>query len=136
MSGELTEEQHDEVVATLTSGWLSTGPRVRRFEAAFADYVGAAHAVAVNSCTAALHLALLALEVGPGDEVVTTPMTFCATANVIVHTGATPRFARPFSNVRRLVADPIMPQYAKSPRRRIVSTSSKSSAWLWVMTRK
>jgi dTDP-4-amino-4,6-dideoxygalactose transaminase len=83
----------DEVVATLTSGWLSTGPRVRRFEAAFADYVGAAHAVAVNSCTAAIHLALLALDVGPGDEVITTPMTFCATANVIVHTGATPRFA-------------------------------------------
>jgi dTDP-4-amino-4,6-dideoxygalactose transaminase len=83
----------DEVVATLTSGWLSTGPRVRRFETAFADYVGAPEAIAVNSCTAALHLALLALQVGPGDEVVTTPMTFCATANVVVHTGATPRFA-------------------------------------------
>jgi len=83
----------DEVVATLQSGWLSTGPRVRRFEAAFADYVGARHAVAVNSCTAALHLALLALDVGVGDEVITSPMTFCATANVVVHTGATPRFA-------------------------------------------
>ena len=83
----------DEVVAALRSGWLSTGPRVTQFEQAFAAYVGAPHAVALNSCTAALHLALLALEVGAGDEVVTTPMTFCATANVVIHTGATPRFA-------------------------------------------
>ncbi len=83
----------DEVVATLQSGWLSTGPRVKQFEQAFAAYVGAPHAVALNSCTAALHLALLAMEVGIGDEVVTTPMTFCATANVVIHTGATPRFA-------------------------------------------
>ncbi len=89
----LGQDEIDEVVATLHSGWLSTGPRVRRFEAAFADYVGARHAIAVNSCTAALHLALLALEIGLGDEVITSPMTFCATANVVVHTGATPRFA-------------------------------------------
>lgn len=83
----------DEVVATLQSGWLSTGPRVHQFERAFADYVGAPHAIAVNSGTAALHLSLLAAGVGPGDDVVTTPLTFCATANVIVHVGATPRFA-------------------------------------------
>lgn len=83
----------DEVVATMRSGWLSTGPRVREFERAFAEYIGAEHAVAVNSCTAALHLALLASEIGPGDEVITTPLTFCATANVVVHTGATPVFA-------------------------------------------
>lgn len=83
----------DEVVAALESGWLSTGPRVRQFEQAFAAYTGAPHALALNSCTAALHLALLAYEVGPGDEVVTTPLTFCATANVAIHTGATPRFA-------------------------------------------
>ncbi len=83
----------DEVVATLHSGWLSTGPRVKQFEEAFAAYVGAPHAVALNSCTAALHLALLALEVGAGDEVITTPLTFCATANVVIHTGGTPRFA-------------------------------------------
>lgn len=83
----------DEVVAVLRSGWLTTGPRVARFEEAFAAYVGAPHAVAVNSCTAALHLSLLAAGIGPGDEVVTTPLTFCATANVIVHTGATPVFA-------------------------------------------
>ena len=82
-----------EVVATLQSGWLSTGPRVHQFERAFAAYVGAPHAIAVNSCTAALHLSLLAAKVGPGDEVVTTPLTFCSTANVIVQVGATPRFA-------------------------------------------
>ena len=82
-----------EVVATLESGWLSTGPRVQQFERAFAEYVGAPHAIAVNSGTAALHLSLLAARVGAGDEVVTTPLTFCATANVVVHVGATPRFA-------------------------------------------
>lgn len=82
-----------EVVAVLRSGWLSTGPRVARFERAFAEYVAAPHAVALNSCTAALHLALLAVHVGPGDDVVTTPLTFCATANTVVHAGATPRFA-------------------------------------------
>jgi dTDP-4-amino-4,6-dideoxygalactose transaminase len=87
------EREIAEVVATLESGWLSTGPRVKQFEGAFADYVGAAHAVAVNSCTAALHLSLLASKVGGGDEVITTPLTFCATANVVIHAGATPVFA-------------------------------------------
>ena len=83
----------DEVVATLRSGWLSTGPRVREFERRFAHYVGARHAVALNSCSAALHLSLLAGEVGPGEEVVTTPLTFCATANAVLHVGGTPVFA-------------------------------------------
>lgn len=86
-------EEMAEVMATLQSGWLSTGPRVRQFERAFADYVGARHAVAVNSCTAALHLSLIVSGVGAGDEVVTTPLTFCATANTVIHTGATPVFA-------------------------------------------
>jgi len=85
-------EEIANVVATLESGWLTTGPRVAAFEAEFASYVGAAHAVAVNSCTAALHLSLLASGIGPGDEVITTPLTFCATANAILHTGATPVF--------------------------------------------
>src|SRR5262245_62219357 len=83
----------DEVVAAMKSGWLTTGPRVREFERRFAEYAGADHAIAVNSCTAALHLALLASGIGAGDEVITTPLTFCATANVVVHTGATPVFA-------------------------------------------
>jgi dTDP-4-amino-4,6-dideoxygalactose transaminase len=86
-------EEIADVVEALESGWLSTGPRVARFEREFAEYVGAAHAVAVNSCTAALHLSLLAAEIGAGDEVITTPLTFCATANVVIHAGATPVFA-------------------------------------------
>lgn len=86
-------EEIAEVRATLESGWLSTGPRVQQFERAFAEYTGSRHAVAVNSCTAALHLSLIASGIGTGDEVVTTPLTFCATANTVIHVGATPRFA-------------------------------------------
>jgi dTDP-4-amino-4,6-dideoxygalactose transaminase len=81
------------VVETLRSGWIGTGPRTQRFEEQFADYVGAEHAVAVSSGTAALHLSLLAAGIGAGDEVITTPMTFAATANAIVHSGARPVFA-------------------------------------------
>jgi len=88
----IEEEEIDEVVATLRSGWIGTGPRVARFEELFRKYIGVRGAVAVSSCTAALHLAMLVSEVGPGDEVITTPMTFCATANAIVHTGARPVF--------------------------------------------
>ena len=83
----------DEVVATLRSGWLTSGPRVREFEQRFAEYVGAPHALAVNSGTAALHLSLLVGGIGPGSEVITTPLTFCATANAIIHAGAAPVFA-------------------------------------------
>lgn len=86
------DEEIAEVVATLRSGWLSTGPRVHEFERRFAAYVGAPHAIALNSCTAGLHLSLLAAGIGPGDEVITTALTFCATANAIIHTGATPVF--------------------------------------------
>lgn len=89
----IDQREIDAVVAVLQSRWLSTGPCVREFELAFAEYIGVPHAIAVNSCTAALHLSLLAAGIGPGDEVVTTPLTFCATANVVVHVGATPRFA-------------------------------------------
>jgi dTDP-4-amino-4,6-dideoxygalactose transaminase len=72
---------------------LTTGPQVAAFEQKFAEYVGARHAVALNSGTAALHLSLLAAGIGEGHEVITTPLTFCATANAIIHTGATPIFA-------------------------------------------
>src|SRR5215469_3847797 len=88
----ITEEEIAEVVATLRSGWIGTGPRVKQFEEMMKQYTGAKHAVAVNSCTAALHLSLLVLGVGPGDEVITTPMTFAATANAIIHAGAKPVF--------------------------------------------
>src|SRR5262245_39059373 len=87
----LIEQQDiDAVVLTLQSGWIGTGPQVSEFERRFAERVGAPHAVAVASCTAALHLSMVASGVGPGDEVITTPLTFAATANAIIHTGATP----------------------------------------------
>jgi dTDP-4-amino-4,6-dideoxygalactose transaminase len=87
------EEEIAEVVATLKSGWLGTGPKVARFEKAFADYKGSDFAIAVNSCTAALHLSIVASGIGAGDEVITTPLTFCATVNAIIHSGATPVLA-------------------------------------------
>ncbi|MCA8960402.1 MAG: aminotransferase class I/II-fold pyridoxal phosphate-dependent enzyme [Planctomycetes bacterium] len=86
------EEEIAEVVEVLRSGWVTTGPRTRRFEEAIRDYTGAADVVAVNSCTAALHICLASMDIGPGDEVITTPVTWPSTANVIVHTGATPVF--------------------------------------------
>ena len=85
-------EEREELLATLESDWITTGPRTEKFEKAFAAYVGTAEAVAVNSCTAALHLGLTALDVGVRDAVITTPFTFAATANVIVHRGAFPAF--------------------------------------------
>ena len=91
-SPAIEDEEIAEVVATLRSGWIGTGPRVARFEEMFRDYIGARHAIAVNSCTAALHLSMVVSGVGPGDEVITTPMTFCATANAVLHTGAVPVF--------------------------------------------
>src|ERR1017187_9662955 len=84
------EEEIAEVADSLRSGWITTGPKVKRFEQEFAAYVGVKHAIAVNSCTAALHTSLAALGVGPGDEVIVPALTFCATANVVVHLGATP----------------------------------------------
>ncbi|HXF07930.1 MAG TPA: DegT/DnrJ/EryC1/StrS family aminotransferase [Candidatus Acidoferrales bacterium] len=87
------EAEIAEVVDSLRSGWLGTGPKTARFERDFAAYKGVDQAVAVNSCTAALHLSLLAAGLGPGDEVITTPLTFCATVNAILHAGATPVLA-------------------------------------------
>jgi len=81
-----------EVLDSLRSGWITTGPKAKRFEKEFAAYVGARHALAVAHCTGALHLALFALGVGPGDEVITTPFTFTATAEVIGYLGARPLF--------------------------------------------
>ena len=87
------EEEVAEVVDTLRSGWLTTGSRTAQFEREFASYVQAPHALAVNSCTSGLHLALAGLGLGPGDEIITTPLTFCATVNTILHVGATPVLA-------------------------------------------
>jgi dTDP-4-amino-4,6-dideoxygalactose transaminase len=115
---DLTAAEITEVVAVLESGWLSTGPRVKQFEQAFAAYVGARHAIAVNSCTAALHLSLLASDIGAGDEVITTPLTFCATANVILHTGARPVFAD--IDLVSMNIDPLAVEAAVTPRTRAI----------------
>ena len=90
---DIGEDEINEVVDCLRKGWLSTGPKVVRFENDIKTYTGAAHAVAANSCTAALHLALILSGIGKGDEVITTPMTFGATVNVIEHVGAVPILA-------------------------------------------
>jgi dTDP-4-amino-4,6-dideoxygalactose transaminase len=88
----IEEDDIAEVVDTLKSGWLAKGPKTMEFEKQFAEYVGAKYAVALNSCTAALHLSLVAAGIGEGDEVLTTPMTFASSANVVIHTGAKPVF--------------------------------------------
>jgi dTDP-4-amino-4,6-dideoxygalactose transaminase len=88
----ITDAEVREVEDCLRSGWLSTGPRAQRFEAALAERLGVRHALGVSSGTAALHLAVLAAGVGPGDEVITTPMTWVSTANVVLHAGGRPVF--------------------------------------------
>src|SRR6185312_317090 len=89
----ISDAEIEAVAATLRSGWLTTGPRTAELEARMRDYLEAKHVLAVTSGTAALHLSLVALGIGPGDEVITTSLTWPATANVIVHCGATPVFA-------------------------------------------
>ncbi|WP_346848624.1 MULTISPECIES: DegT/DnrJ/EryC1/StrS aminotransferase family protein [unclassified Clostridium] len=88
----LEDDDINEVVDTLKSGWVAKGPRTIEFEKRFAEYTGAKYAIAMNSATAALHIALIAGGVKPGDEVITTPITFAATVNTIIHVGATPVF--------------------------------------------
>ena len=90
---DISEAEIQADADVIRSGWWAKGPRTMEFQEKFAEYVGAKHCIAVNSCTAALHLALLAKGIGPGDEVITTPLTFASTANTILHVGATPVFA-------------------------------------------
>jgi len=117
-SPAIGEPEIAEVVATLRSGWLGTGPRVQRFEADFRTYIGCAHAVALSSCSAGLHLALDVLGIGPGDEVITSPLTFSATANVIVHVGARPVFAD--VDARTMNLDPEAVARAVTPRTKAI----------------
>jgi UDP-4-amino-4,6-dideoxy-N-acetyl-beta-L-altrosamine transaminase len=88
----IENDEIEEVVETLRSGWITTGPKVKLFEREFAEYIGCKHAIAVNSCTAALHLALEAIGIGEGDEIITSPMTFAATGEVIRYFKARPVF--------------------------------------------
>jgi len=117
-SPAIEDDEIASVVESLRSGWIGTGPKVAAFEQAFADYVGATHAIATSSCTAALHLSMLASGVGPGDEVITTPLTFAATANAIVHTGATPVFVDVDRSTQNI--DPIQIGAAITPRTKAI----------------
>lgn len=90
---QILDEEIEEVVACLRSGWIGTGPRVARFEQDFAAFKRVQHVAAVGSCSAALHLSILAAGIKPGDEVITTPLTFCSTVNSIVHAGGLPVLA-------------------------------------------
>ena len=111
-------EEEREVVDTLRSGWLTTGSKTKQFEQQFAEYVGSKHAIAVNSCTAALHLSLVAHDIGPGDEVITSPITFASTVNVIEHVGATPVFADVQPDTLNI--DPLQLAQAVSPKTRAI----------------
>ncbi len=115
---DLGEQEINEVVDTLRSGWLTTGPKVRRFEEELASFLGAPAALAVSSCTAALHVSLAALGIGEGDEVITTPITFASTVNVIEHVGAKPVLADVEPDTLNI--DPDLVEAAITPRTRAV----------------
>lgn len=88
----IDKEEKNEVLDALNSGWITTGPKTKKFEEEFAKYIGCKHAIALNSCTAGLHLSLIALDIKDGDEVLVPAITFAATANVVEHVGARPVF--------------------------------------------
>src|SRR5262245_47473880 len=118
--GQAEAQAAAEAVA---SGWLAQGKRTERFEALVAEYVGARHAVAVNSCTTALHLALVAAGVGPGDEVICPSYSFIATANSIVYAGATPVFVDIDPRTYNLVPEQV--EAAITPRTKAVMPVSQ-----------
>ncbi|MCL5071483.1 MAG: DegT/DnrJ/EryC1/StrS family aminotransferase, partial [Actinobacteria bacterium] len=92
-SPQILDDEIEEVVKTMRSCWIGTGPKVNKFEDEFRKYVGSRYAIAVNSCTAGLHISLVSIGINKGDEIITTPMTFCATVNAIIHAGGLPVFA-------------------------------------------
>jgi dTDP-4-amino-4,6-dideoxygalactose transaminase len=112
------DEEIEEVTDTLRSPWITTGPRAQRFEQEFAAYLGAPGALGLNSCTAALHVALHALGIGPGDEVITTTLTFVATANVVEHVGARPVLVDVEPDTLNI--DPARVEAAITPRTRAI----------------
>lgn len=114
----ITEDEAQAAAAAIRSGWLVQGPKVAEFERALAAYVGARHAVATTNCTTALHLALLCSDIGPGDEVIVPSFTFIATANVVLHAGATPVFVD--IDARTYNMDPTLIEAAITPRTRAI----------------
>jgi perosamine synthetase len=117
----LGEEEAQAAAAAVASGWVAQGPRVAQFEAAFAEALGAGHAIAVSSCTTALHLALIAAGIGPGDEVVAPSLSFIATMNAARYVGAEPVFADVDPATLNLVPDTISPRLTDSTRAVIVA---------------
>jgi dTDP-4-amino-4,6-dideoxygalactose transaminase len=111
------EAEIAEVVDSLRSGWITMGPKVKRFEADFAAYVDTPHALALNSCTAGLQIALHAMNIGPGDEVIVPTITFCATANVVVQLGATPVLVDVGDDLN---IDPVAAEAAITPKTRAI----------------
>jgi dTDP-4-amino-4,6-dideoxygalactose transaminase len=116
----LGEEEAQAAAAAVASGWVAQGPRVSRFEAAFAEALGAGHAVAVSSCTTALHLALIAAGTGPGDEVVVPSLSFIATANAARYCGAQPVFADVEPATQNLTPETVAPRLTGRTRAVIV----------------
>src|SRR5258708_29443129 len=109
MRAGLGREEAEAGAETVASGWIAQGPRVQEFEAAFAAAIGTPHAVAVSSCTTALHLALIAAGVGPGDEVIVPSLSFIATANAVRYVGAQPVFADVDLVTQNLVPETVRP---------------------------
>ncbi len=114
----ISEEEIEAVVKVMRSNWITTGPRTKQFEKAFAAFIGAEDALALNSCTSALHLALALLNLQPGDEVITTPLTFCCSANVIEQVGAIPVLADILPDT--LTIDPEKVAAAITPRTKAI----------------
>jgi len=114
----ITDADIAGVADVLRATFLTAGPETARFERRFSEYTGLSHTIGLNSCTAALHLSLLALGVGPGDEVITTPMTFIATATAIMHTGASPVFVDVEKETGLMDVSKIEP--AVTPRTKVV----------------
>lgn len=115
---KIEDDDVQEVVNVMQSGWLGTGPKVHKFEKDFSQYKEVNHAIALNSCTASLHLSLLAAEIGVGDEVITTPLTFCATINAIIHSGATPVLVD--VDPRSMNIDPLQIEAAITPKTKAI----------------
>ncbi|MBC7363279.1 MAG: DegT/DnrJ/EryC1/StrS aminotransferase family protein [Candidatus Aminicenantes bacterium] len=114
----IEEDEIKEVIDTLKSNWITTGPKTKKFEEEFRIYFNCSSSLALNSCTAALHTALVALGIGPGDEVITTPMTFCASVNVIEQVGAKPVLVDIEADTLNI--DPLKIEKAITPRTKAI----------------